>query len=132
VVDAIAALASDEGALGATVQLADPEPLTTHDLFDTIARALAGRGSRIMLPPVIVRSTLFLPLSPKLTGLPHAGVPYFFLSQMYDTTQARHLLEPHGIRCPRFSDYAPTLVEFVGRHPRLSTSAPFPARQRSA
>jgi nucleoside-diphosphate-sugar epimerase len=132
VVEAMAALASDESALGATVQLADPQPLTTHDLFDTIARALAGRGSWVMMPPVIVRSTLALPLSPKLTGLPHAGVPYFFLSQIYDTTHARELLEPHGIRCPRFADYAPALVEFVGRHPRLSRSAPLQARQRSA
>src|SRR5918912_1331592 len=50
VVEAMAALAKDEQAAGATVQLADPSPLTTHELFEAIAQALAGRGSRVTVP----------------------------------------------------------------------------------
>jgi hypothetical protein len=60
-----------------------------------------------------------LPLAPKLTGLPHSAVPYFFLEQTYDTTRARDLLEPLGIRCPNFRDYVRALVNFVVEHPRL-------------
>jgi hypothetical protein len=60
-----------------------------------------------------------LPFSPKLTGLPHAGVPYFFINQTYDTTHARQLLEPHGVRCPSFTDYVGALVDFVAHHPEL-------------
>ena len=119
VVEAMTALTRDERAAGATVQLADPSPLTTHELFEAIARQLAGRGSRFSLPPRLVRSTLALPLSPQLTGLPHTGVPYFFLDQTYDTTVARRLLDPHGVRCPPFTDYVGALIEFVSRHPRL-------------
>lgn len=119
VVEAMCALAKDVRATGATVQLADPNPLNTHELFESIARTLAGHGSRLTLPPVLVRTTLSLPLSPTLTGLPHAGVPYFFLDQTYDTSVARELLEPHGVRCPAFTDYVGTLIEFVSRHPKL-------------
>ncbi len=119
VVEAMAALVLDESALGATVQLADTAPLTTYELFETIAKALAGRGSRIKAPPPLVRSTLKLPFSPHLTGLPHAAVPYFFLDQTYDTSVARHLLEPHGVACPPFSLYAENLINFVARHPKL-------------
>jgi thioester reductase-like protein len=119
VVEAMTALAQDERATAATVQLADPAPLTTHELFESIARTLAGRGSRLTLPPRLVRATLALPLSPTLTGLPHAGVPYFFLDQTYDTTLARSLLDAHGVRCPRFTDYVGTLIDFVSHHPRL-------------
>ena len=119
VVEALVTLALDELSVGATVQLADPDPLTSRDLFDTIARSIAGRASRIAVPAPLVRSTLSLPFSPRLTGLPHAAVPYFFLDQTYDTTHARRLLEPHGVRCPRFTDYVDALVEFVARHPRL-------------
>jgi nucleoside-diphosphate-sugar epimerase len=119
VVEAMAALMKDERATGVTVQLADPAPLNTHELFESIARTLAGRGSRLTIPPRLVRTTLSLPLSPTLTGLPHAGVPYFFLEQTYDTTRARALLEPHGIRCPPFTDYVGTLIEFVSHHPKL-------------
>jgi nucleoside-diphosphate-sugar epimerase len=119
VVEGIAALAENEAAIGATVQLADPNPLTTYELFEAIAKALAGRGSRITAPHQLVRSTLRLPFSPQLTGMPHAAVPYFFLDQTYDTTEARRLLEPHGVRCPPFPAYIDALIKFVARHPKL-------------
>ena len=119
IVEAMAALAKDERATGKTVQLADPNPLTTHELFDSIAHALAGRGSRLTIPPRLVQTTLSLPLSPTLTGLPRSGVPYFFINQTFDTTVARELLEPHDVRCPPFTDYVAALVEFVARHQKL-------------
>jgi thioester reductase-like protein len=119
VVDAICALAKDERAAGATVQLADPDPLTTYDLFEKIAQSIAGHGSRIRIPAPLVYTSLMLPLSPPVTGLPRSGVPYFFLDQTYDTRRAGELLEPHGIRCPPLPDYIDRLVEFVASHPKL-------------
>jgi nucleoside-diphosphate-sugar epimerase len=119
VVEAISALASDERAVGATVQLADPDPLTTHDLFELIAQSIAGRGSFLTLPATLVQTSLMLPVSPPLTGLPRVGVPYFFIDQTYDTTRARELLDPHGVRCPPPGSYVGALVEFVARHPKL-------------
>jgi nucleoside-diphosphate-sugar epimerase len=119
VVEAMAALAADEAAIGTTVQLADPDPLTTRELFDVIARQLGGRGSLLTVPAPLVRATLGLPFSEPLTGLPRVGVPYFFLKQTYDTTRAEALLAPHGVRCPRFADYVPAIVGFAARHPKL-------------
>ncbi|HYG79051.1 MAG TPA: SDR family oxidoreductase, partial [Pyrinomonadaceae bacterium] len=119
VVEAMTALAKDERSAGATLQLADPNPLTTHELFESIAVALAGRGPRITIPAGLVRTSLALPFSPAVTGLPHSGVPYFFLDQTYDTTRATELLSPHGVRCPPFRDYVGALVEFVAKHPKL-------------
>lgn len=119
VVEAICALAKDERSAGATVQLADPDPLTTYDLFEMIAQAIAGHGSRITVPAPLVRTSLMLPLSPPVTGLPRSGVPYFFIDQTYDTRRAQELLEPHGVRCPRLADYINRLVEFVAAHPKL-------------
>lgn len=119
VVEAMTALASDERSEGATVQLADPAPLTTHALFDVIAENLAGRGSRVTVPMTLVHSSLNLPFSGMLTGLPRVGVPYFFINQTYDTARAEALLEPHGVRCPRFDEYVPAILDFVERHPKL-------------
>jgi nucleoside-diphosphate-sugar epimerase len=119
VIDAMVALAKDDRAIGATVQLADPAPLTTHQLFDEISKAIGGRDSFATVPAGIVYPVLRLPLAPKLTGLPHSAVPYFFLEQTYDTTIAREMLEPHGIRCPSFPEYVGALVNFVAEHPRL-------------
>jgi thioester reductase-like protein len=119
VVEAMAALASDDASAGETVQLADPEPLTTEELFDVISRNLSGRESLVTLPAPVVRTTLNLPLNEKVTGLPRVGVPYFFLKQTYDTTRATALLAPRGVRCPRFPDYVPALIDFVEQHPKI-------------
>ncbi|HEX7177137.1 MAG TPA: SDR family oxidoreductase [Pyrinomonadaceae bacterium] len=119
VVEAMAALAREERAAGATVQLADPAPLTTRELFDIIAGVLTGHGSRLIVPAPLVRASLTLPLSDTLTKLPHSGVPYFFIKQTYDTARAAELLEPHGVRCPSFTTYAAALVRFVEQHPKL-------------
>jgi nucleoside-diphosphate-sugar epimerase len=119
VIEAMVALAKDERAVGATVQLADPAPLTTRQLFREISKAIGGRDSLATVPARIVYPVLMLPFAPRVTGLPHSAVPYFFLEQTYDTTRARELLEPHGIYCPRFSDYVEALVNFVAENPTL-------------
>jgi thioester reductase-like protein len=119
VVEAIAALARDERAAGATVQLADPAPLTTYELFETIAHALARRGSLMMVPPLLVRKSLAFKVSEKLTGLPRVGAPYFFVKQNYDTSRAQELLAPHGVACPPFTTYVNALIDFVEKHPKL-------------
>lgn len=119
VVDAMAALAFEKEAIGKTVQLSDPAPLTTSELFNTIARALNGKRSRITAPASWVRFCLMLPPSPRITGLPHDAVPYFFVRQLYDSSQAQALLAPHGIRCPPFETYANQIVHFVKAHPHI-------------
>jgi thioester reductase-like protein len=119
VVEAMVALASDDRAIGATVQLADPAPLTTEQLFDAISQVMKGRDSLATVPRKIVYPVLMLPFAPKITGLPHSAVPYFFLEQTYDTARANELLGPHGIICPRFPDYVEKLVSFVATNPAL-------------
>jgi thioester reductase-like protein len=119
VVTAMATLAHDDAAVGATVQLADPEPLTTHELFDTIAHTLAARSSLFQVPPPLVRATLTLPVAEPITGMPRVAVPYFFIEQTYDTARADSLLAPHGVRCPLFPSYVSALVDYVAQHPRL-------------
>ena len=119
VVEAMANLACEPLAVGTTVQLADPDPLTTRELFNTIARRIAGRESRVTLPAALVHTSLMLPLAPKISDLPHAAVPYFFLKQTYDTAQATELLRPYGISCPPFDTYVDKIVDFAIQHPVL-------------
>ena len=119
VVEAMAALARDERAAGATVQLADPAPLTTYELFELIARALADRGSFVTVPPALVQKSLAFRVSEKLTGLPRVGAPYFFIKQTYDTARAQALLAPSGAACPPFPSYVNALIDYVEKHPTL-------------
>jgi thioester reductase-like protein len=119
VIDSMVTLAHDDRAIGATVQLADPATPTTQQLFNEISKVIGGRDSLATVPAGIVYPVLMLPFAPKITGLPHSAVPYFFLEQMYDTTRARELLEPQGVRCPALPDYVGALVNFVAEHPQL-------------
>jgi thioester reductase-like protein len=119
VVDAIAAVAFDQRAVGKTLQLADPSPLTTNELFNAIARSINGKRSRVTAPASWVRFFLMLPPSPRITGLPHNAVPYFFVKQLYDTSQAQQLLASHKIHCPPFESYVDRIVDFARRHPTL-------------
>jgi thioester reductase-like protein len=116
VVDAMAALARDEQAIGRTVQIADPAPLTTHELFDTIALTINKSRSRLTIPAPLVEYFLSSPISPPITHLPHHAVPYFFLKQTYDTTQSSELLSRHGLSCPAFPSYVGTIVDYCARH----------------
>lgn len=118
VVKAMTTLACDDRAIGATVQLADPQPLTTRELFDTIAHALAGRGALLQVPPPLVRASLSLPISEAMTGMPRVAVPYFFIEQTYDTARAQTLLAPHNLHCPSFPTYVRALIDYVAQHPQ--------------
>jgi len=119
VVDGIVALSTDETAIGKTIALADPNPLTTAELFDVLAEQLSKKRSAISPPPALIENSLMLPFSPPITGLPHSAVPYFFIAQTYDTAEANRLLEPHRIACPKFPEYAVNLIRFVEKHPAL-------------
>lgn len=119
VVEALACLSLDEKATGKTIALADPDPLTTAELFNLIAQKLTGEKAKWMPPSKLIELSLRTPLSPPLTGLPHSGVPYFFLAQSYDTSVADELLAPFGIEAPSFEGYVGKLLDFVERNPRL-------------
>jgi hypothetical protein len=93
--------------------------LTTNQLFNAIAKSIDERHSRITAPTRWVRFFLMLPPSPAITGLPHHAVPYFFVRQLYDSSEAQALLAPHGIRCPAFESYVDQIVDFARQHPKL-------------
>jgi len=119
VVESIAALSTDERAIGETVALADPNPLTTEELFDAISEVLTSKKSVIKPPPQLIEKSLMLPFSPILSGLPFPSVPYFFVPQTYDTRVADELLAAHDIVCPNFTSYIGNLLKFVEEHPKL-------------
>jgi len=91
----------------------------TVDIFDVIAKDLSGRKSEFTLPQRYAEWFLNTGLSPRLTGLPHHGVPYFFISQTYDTSIADELLATKGVSCPSFKDYAGHLLDFVEENPEI-------------
>jgi len=113
VVEAMVFLARNEETIGKTLQIADPSPLTTYELFDAIAETITGHKSSLTFPAPIVHLFLASPLSPPITHLPHSAVPYFFLKQTYDSSLSSQLLAEAGIKCPPFISYVDKIVEYA-------------------
>ena len=119
VVEGIAALSKDDAAIGKTIALADPNPLTTAEICDSVIEAMIGKKSVLTPPMKFVEWSLNLPFSPVFSGLPHSGVPYFFVPQTYDTSVSEDFLKKHDITCPNFRDYVKNLLKFVEENPKL-------------
>jgi thioester reductase-like protein len=117
VVAAIAAAASDDAAVGETLHLVDPEPLTAAELTRTLSLEYAGRPPKGRIPPRLAAASLRMPaVSQRLGGTPRESIAYLNHPVRFDTRRAVALLEPHGLVPPPFADYAGAMVSFFRAH----------------
>jgi thioester reductase-like protein len=117
VVDAIAALSGDREADGETLHLVDPEPVTAAELTRTLAREYAGKEPSFRVPAKAVAGSLrFKPVREMFEGAPRESIVYLNHPVRFDTRRAEVLLARHGLRCPRFEEYAGPVVSFFREH----------------
>ena len=117
VVDAIAAGASDAGAVGHTLHLVDPEPVSSHELARLLAVEYTGREPKLSLPPGVVdRSLRFAAVRKAFGGTPRQSIVYLNHPVTFDVAQASEVLGRNGLRCPRFPDYVGAMVAFYRAH----------------
>ncbi|HET7745951.1 MAG TPA: SDR family oxidoreductase, partial [Vicinamibacteria bacterium] len=112
IVESLARLSSDARSADKTYHLADPEPLSAFEVGKLFARALGKRFTYVPAPLALARAAFAPRAVQSLFGMPRETLDYFDHPCRYDTTIATADLAALGIRCPRFSDYAPRLVEF--------------------
>jgi thioester reductase-like protein len=128
VVDAIAAAASAPEAVGETLHLVDPEPLTAHELSETLSVEYAGRAPRGRIPPKLAEASLRVPaVREMLGGTPRESIAYLNHPVRFDTRRAVAVLEPQGLRPPNFREYSGAMVRFFREHeddPALVPAAP--------
>ena len=91
VVEAIAAAAESDAAVGQTMHLVDPEPL-------------AAAAVRLQA------------IRERLGGTPPESLVYLNHPVRFDTRRAVDVLEPLGLRPPVFRDYVGPMVRFFRRH----------------
>jgi hypothetical protein len=82
VVEAMASLSDEEKAVGKTIALADPSPLTTAELFDAITEEMTGKKSTVTPSPALVERSLMLGVSPGLTVCRTTLCPIFFFRKL--------------------------------------------------
>ena len=128
VVDAGLHIAAREDSVGRTYHLVDSAPPVAREVFERIANILGKAPPRGHVPTRLATTLMRTP------GLErYANVPRTFLEQLatevvYDDRNARQALEGSGLVCPRFEDYAQTLVSFVEAHQAQRRAAPIPMK----
>ena len=117
VVDAIAAAAKLDRALGETLHLVDTDPLTTSELLSTLTRAYAGVEPRGALPPRLLAEFLRSSAVRKaFDGTPRESIAYLNHPVTFDSRRTVDLLGPGGLTPPHFADYAEAMVGFFTEH----------------
>ena len=117
VVAAILAGATDPEAVGETLHLCDPQPISSAELMRTLAQHYSGRRPSFRVPTGLLERSLHLkPIRTLFGGTPAESLAYLSHPVSFDTTRADTVLGRAGLRCPHFVDYAPAMVAFFRSH----------------
>lgn len=118
VVDAMARLDRAPAATGATVALADPDPLTAHEILAGMLAHL-GRRPVVGAVPARVADLVARPRVGALVGIPRQSFDYFNHPVAFDTSVASRLLAPLRPPCPRLDTYLPALIDYARAHAEI-------------
>lgn len=135
IVASIVAASRDPAASGETLHLVDPEPISAGELSRVLSREYAGREPSVKIPgPVLEQSLRVKRMRDYFSGAPPESIIYLNHPVRFDTRKATELLARHGMRCPRFDEYAGNVVRFFRAHERDPALVPPPpqADSRSA
>ena len=117
VVDALANVASEPTAVGETLHLVDPEPISARELLCALSNEYAGKDPGYKVPPRLVESSLrFKAVREMFSGAPQESIRYLNHEVRFDTRRADELLARAGLRCPRFEEYVGPMVRFFREH----------------
>jgi uncharacterized protein YbjT (DUF2867 family) len=117
VVDALASVSNEPSAVGETLHLVDPDPVTAAELLTLLSEEYAGKKPRYRLPSGLVENSLrFKPVREMFSGAPQESIRYLNHEVHFDTRRADELLARAGLRCPRFEEYVGPVVRFFREH----------------
>jgi thioester reductase-like protein len=117
VVDALAAVSNEPSAVGETLHLVDPDPISARELLTMLSKEYAGKAPSYKLPPRLIESSLrFKTVRDMFSGAPQESIRYLNHEVRFDTRRADELLARAGLRCPRFEEYVGPIVRFFREH----------------
>ncbi len=124
VVEATWAISGDDRAVGRTVHLVDPNPMSARRVYELIAEKANKRLPKFNLSARAADVMLRLPLVEKLARPQRAAINYVNHLAIYNCHNALELLDGTGIRCPPLATYLDKLVAYVREYYRKRREAP--------
>ncbi len=124
VVDAVTHLSGLAVSAGKVYQLCDPEPPTVEELVRAIGKTTRRKVVPLPLPLGVAKAALgWVPGVYWLMKIPAGTVDYFVHPTHYTCANTLADLDGSGIRAPTVTAYLDRLVDFVRRHPEISSAA---------
>jgi thioester reductase-like protein len=116
VVEAALAIARDPAAVGKTVHLVDPAPMSARRVYEMIAERAHRRMPRVSLPHRVVEAVLSLPILERFSRQQRAAIESVNQLVFYSPMNLLQLLDGTGVRCPPITSYLDRLIDFVRDH----------------
>jgi thioester reductase-like protein len=113
VVDAALSIATNPAAVGKTVHLVDPAPLSTRKVYELIARRAGKALPPVSLPHRAVEALLGLPLVERFVRPHRNAIRLLNHLAIYNCRHQLDLLAGTGIRCPPITAYLDRLMYYV-------------------
>jgi len=113
VVQATWVLAQKEEAIGKTVHLVDPNPMSARRVYELIAERANKKLPRFSLSARAADWFLRIPGVEKLARPQRAAIQYVNHLVLYNCHTALELLDGTGVRCPPLATYLDKLIDFA-------------------
>ncbi len=112
-VDAAVAISRAPAAIGRTVHLVDPAPLSARRVYELVAAREHRRIPQVSFPHRAVEVLLRLPVVERLTRAQRSAIEAVNHVALYNCRNTLELLEGTDIRCPPLTSYVDRLADFV-------------------
>lgn len=112
-VEATWKLAQNPKAVGKTVHLVDPNPMSARRVYELIAERANKKLPRFTLPARATDWFLRLPGVEKLARPQRAAIHYVNHLALYNCHTCLELLDGTGVRCPPLDTYLDKLIDFA-------------------
>ncbi|KMJ58232.1 hypothetical protein AB685_09990 [Bacillus sp. LL01] len=109
-------LTHSERALGKTLHLTNPEPITIREAYTVLMDKLLKKVPKGSIPLPLAKTFLRVPTARKWMKVEREALDYFTWKGSFDCTVARSILEESGIVCPPFQLTAATMVKYYNEH----------------
>ena len=113
VVEAALSISRNPAAVGKTVHVVDPSPLSARTVYQLIAERVHRRLPPVTLPHRAVEALLSLPVLERIYRPQRAAIASVNHLALYNCRNMLSLLDGTGIQCPPITAYLDRLIEFV-------------------
>ncbi|MBI3725001.1 SDR family oxidoreductase [bacterium] len=116
VADAMLQIFAREESVGRGFALSDPAPCTFAEFFDVTSDAFGKRRPLLRVPPSVLKPLAKFPGMAKLSGVPKQSFDYSLVPVDWPCANTLEALHASGLKCPRYPEYAKTLVRYFKEH----------------